>query len=178
MLSLLVFDDWLTAERLEAVHRLSEAHFRSRPAAGTEPVFSWYSPKQRRHVSRVSRELRAVAEAYIDDLVARLTPLLGHAAEGYEWWSNFGNTLNWHKDKDETLFEVERKLATPRWSTVFYPQVSIRGRGGELSLLSPDARAGPYLPELSSDEIPGWWCSGRVCCTASTRSAASARRSR
>jgi hypothetical protein len=157
MLSLVVFDDWLDPSQLEAVASLVRAHRESRLAAGPAdpaPVFSWYSPKQRCHISRLSGSHLEVASRYIDDLCRRLRPLLEFEAEGYEWWSNHGNTLDWHLDKDEALYAVDRSLRSPLWSTVFYTEVEIRGRGGELSLLCDPSQPPPYAADLTADEIP------------------------
>jgi len=161
MFRLIVFDDWLDPPQLEAADAIAQAHFRTRAEAGGDPVFSWYSPKQGRHVSRLSAEARASAQRYIDDLACRLRPFLPSQPggcdaepEGYEWWSNFDNTLDWHRDKDETLFQRDKTLVCPVLATVLYTQVSIRGRGGELSLLSDPSQAPPYAVELTADEIP------------------------
>lgn len=151
-LSLLIVDDWLDPPRLAAVHALTQAHRAARGESGLP--FSWYSPKQSRHVSAVAREFREVAEAYVDDLVTRLQPFLQCEAEGYEWWSNYDNMLHWHMDKDETLHDDTGQLRTPLWSTLLYTEVSIRGRGGELALLADAAQPAPYSSELTVDEVP------------------------
>jgi hypothetical protein len=156
--SLLVCDAWLPRPQLEAVHALAQAHFAARrePFTGPEhgPIFSWYSPRQGRHVTRIPIRHRETAQAYIDNLAARLATIFGAPAEGYEWWSNDGNTLEWHVDKDETLYRSTGTLLHPLWSTVFYTEVSIRGSGGDLVLLCDESQPAPYVHELTGREIP------------------------
>jgi hypothetical protein len=156
--SVLVCDAWLPRPQLEAVHALAQAHFASRrePRTGPEhgPIFSWYSPGQGRHITRVDLQHRETAQAYVENLAARLAPVLGAAAVGYEWWSNDGNHLDWHVDKDETLFRETGTMLHPLWSTVFYTEVAIRGPGGDLILLSDASQPAPYVHDLTGKEIP------------------------
>lgn len=39
---------------------------------------------------------------------------------GYESWSNYGNPIFWHYDKDEYLWNTEETLKTPICSIVYY----------------------------------------------------------
>lgn len=39
---------------------------------------------------------------------------------GYESWSNYGNPISWHYDKDEYLWNTENVLKTPICSIVYY----------------------------------------------------------
>jgi hypothetical protein len=48
---------------------------------------------------------------------------------GYEMWRNTSNP-GWHIDKDEILFNEEKRLALPQCSAVFYP-LADRVLGGE-----------------------------------------------
>lgn len=131
MLSLLVFDDWLTTRELEAVHEAVRAHYALKEDA-SDPVFSWYSPKQYRHVSDLDTTNKETAEFYIQTLAARLHPLIT-AEAGYEWWSNVGNSLDMHVDKDETHYDETGEFLYPSWSTVLYTDVDLKS-GGELIL--------------------------------------------
>jgi hypothetical protein len=155
--SVLVCDAWLPRPQLDSVHALAQAHFAARqePRTGAEhgPIFSWYSPRQGRHITRVDVAHRETAQAYIENLAARLEPIVGPAAEGYEWWSNDGNSLDWHVDKDETLWRRTGSMVHPLWSTVFYTDVSIRGAGGDLILLCDEGQPAPYVHDLTGGEI-------------------------
>lgn len=153
MVSFVVFDRWLPHSLLEAVHELTHLH-RGEPTEEGAPRFSWYSPAERRHVSRLSLAHLEVAQAYVENLMARVGPLLDCKPAGYEWWTNEDNTLPWHVDRDETLFRTRGETRHPLWSTVLYTRVDVRGQGGDLVMQADESQPAPYDANLLGSEVP------------------------
>lgn len=65
---------------------------------------------------------------------------------GYEFWGHNGSKPNWHYDKDEKLFDKEKKLVFPICSTVYYLEVS-NLEGGKL-LIEDDYIISPKTNRL------------------------------
>ena len=52
--------------------------------------------------------------------------------QGFEWWANHQNTLGWHVDKDEGVFQATGTYVLPELSCVYYPRTQCEG--GELQI--------------------------------------------
>lgn len=75
-----------------------------------------------------------LGDSIIETIVSKIwdTFSLDHREEisYYEYWTNFLNKdepLDWHTDKDETMYEKRQKIEKPFYGAVLYPEHHISG---------------------------------------------------
>ena len=98
MNKLIILDNVFAADEVEAIARFDYGDGRER----------WYALG----ANPLHERILEIARAHFD--------LAG--VIGYEMWRNTGNPGR-HIDKDEVLFEKERRLVLPQCSAVYYPLV-------------------------------------------------------
>ena len=111
--SILVFDnvlDKLSPELIELTNK---------PAIG----LNWYLLGHNHKYKDFCIDILTIASKYFD-----FSKIIG-----YEFWGHNNTKPNtWHYDKDEKLYEKERKLVFPVCSTIYYLEVSDKLEGGRL----------------------------------------------
>ena len=135
-----VIDDFLPLEQLAALSRLCESHGGLKNQLDGDRLFSWYSTDSTEanttrsvHSAANQALMRSYLSHHLLAVIASFAP--NHI--GIEWWCNTNNDLDWHIDKDETVYRATGRHDLPLLSTVFYPHISCAG--GELLLAHHEA---------------------------------------
>ena len=91
------------------------------PLIDTKVDLDWYSLNEEHLYKDFCLSILDIARQYFDL----------SSAVGYEFWGNNGMKLDWHCDKDESLYKKSGQLDYPLCSTVYYLEAS-KFMGGEL----------------------------------------------
>ncbi len=142
-----VIDDLVPMEQLPALSKLCESHGVLKDRRDGDSLFSWYATDAETMRSVHTTANQELMGRYLNDYL--LPVIMSFASEhtGIEWWCNTNNDLDWHIDKDESVYRSTGRHDLPLLSTVFYPHISCAG--GELLLAHH-----PAVAQGSSQPMP------------------------
>ena len=129
---LTVFDGWVSDPiLLEQLHETVRRDFEEKRGLPQSRRYNWWN----------GETLTLPVHEYISYTSRQLYRLFDLNCIGYEWRGNYNNSLPWHHDKDELLFEEAGVLLTPVVGTVLYLSGTdvINGLGGAFAINSDDS---------------------------------------